>query len=49
MTREESKAIDVSVIVPARGGHELLARCLRALGEQRGMDGLFVVIVVDDG
>ena len=49
MTREESKAIDVSVIVPARGGHELLARCLRALGEQRGMDGLFEVIVVDDG
>ena len=49
MTREESNTLEVSVIVPARGGHELLARCLRALGEQRGLEDRFEVIVVDDG
>jgi len=49
MTRKESNTIEVSVIVPARGGHDLLVRCLRALGEQRGLEDRFEVIVVDDG
>ena len=49
MTRTKSNPIEVSVIVPARDGHDLLVRCLRALGEQRGMEDRFEVIVVDDG
>jgi len=49
MTRKKSNPIEVSVIVPAREGHDLLVRCLRALGEQRAMEGRFEVIVVDDG
>ena len=49
MTREENNRIDVSVIVPARGGHNLLARCLRALAAQRGFENRFEIIVVDDG
>ena len=49
MTREESNTIEVSVIVPARGGHDLLARCLRALVKQRGIESRFEIIVVDDG
>jgi lipopolysaccharide/colanic/teichoic acid biosynthesis glycosyltransferase/GT2 family glycosyltransferase len=49
MTRKESNTIEVSVIVPARGGHDLLVRCLRALSEQRGLEDRLEVIVVDDG
>ena len=49
MTRKKSNPIDVSVIVPAREGHDHLVRCLRALGEQRGLEDRFEVIVVDDG
>ncbi len=49
MTRKKSNPIELSVIVPAREGHDLLGRCLQALGEQRSMDGRFEVIVVDDG
>jgi len=49
MTREESNAIGVSVVVPAREEHDLLVRCLRALGEQQGVESRFEIIVVDDG
>ena len=49
MTESRPSPPDVSVIVPARGGEVLLARCLQALGEQRSFQGRYEVIVVDDG
>jgi glycosyltransferase involved in cell wall biosynthesis len=45
---EVSSAIDASVVIPTKNRPLALARCLRALGEQR-TDMCFEVIVVDDG
>lgn len=39
----------ISVIVPTRGGEQLLARCLSALQEQEDVGGGYEVILVDDG
>ena len=45
---EVSRALDASVVIPTRNRPLALARCLRALSEQR-TDRSFEVIVVDDG
>jgi len=43
-----SKAIEASIVIPTRNRPQALARCLRALSEQR-TNRSFEVIVVDDG
>jgi len=39
----------LSVVIPTRDRRDILMATLRALGRQRGLDGRFQVIVVDDG
>lgn len=39
----------LSVVIPTRDRRGVLMETLRALGHQRGLDGRFEVIVVDDG
>jgi peptidoglycan/xylan/chitin deacetylase (PgdA/CDA1 family) len=41
--------IELSVVIPSRDAGPRLAACLDALLQQRGADGAFEVIVVDDG
>ncbi|MGD8441447.1 MAG: glycosyltransferase [Holophagae bacterium] len=39
----------LSIVIPTRNRRDILMVTLRALGHQRGLDGRFQVIVVDDG
>lgn len=41
--------IELSVVIPSRDAGNRLRACLDALARQRGVDGAFEVIVVDDG
>jgi len=41
--------IELSVVIPSRDAGPRLTTCLEALARQRGADGAFEVIVVDDG